>query len=257
MRKTLAVALLALVATFGALELNSPKAVQAQTAQNTLTQTTITALINASQNFIPVASATGITTSQNTTATILYIDGEEMVVVGVSGTQIHVTRGAGGTPAAGHASGAMVLAGNPTYFYNHDPQGACVPGSVLSTPYVNVISGNQWLCSTVTKSWVPGYYNASLPGGATVTTAVASAAGVVLPSGPLFHITGALAITGFTTPIGCNATAVGACQFTVIPDGTFTWTAAGNIAVLGTAVVNRALTFTWDATNSKWVPSYV
>jgi hypothetical protein len=46
-------------------------------------------------------------------------------------------------------------------------------------------------------------------------------------------------------------------MITLIPTGAFTWTAAGNIAVLGTAVVNRALTLVYDATTTKWYPSYV
>jgi hypothetical protein len=57
--------------------------------------------------------------------------------------------------------------------------------------------------------------------------------------------------------VGCAATAVGTCSFTIIPDGAFTWTTAGNIALAGTAVVNKALTFLWDAKNSKWVPNYI
>ncbi len=224
-------------------------------AQNTLTQTTLAAKINASQNQITVASTTGITVANNTTATVIYVDRELMTVLAVDTVtkELTVARGADGTPASGHASGAMVLAGNPTWFFDIDPQGTT--DNALVTPYVNVMNGRQWLLSDITGTWVPGFGNYSEP--PVVTAAVASAAGVVLPTGPLFHITGALAITGFTTPVGADATTVGGAQFIVIPDGTFTWTAAGNIAVLGTAVVNRAITFTWDATNSKWVPSYV
>jgi hypothetical protein len=224
-------------------------------AQNTLTQTTLAAKIDASQNNIAVASTTGITVAQNTTATVIYVDRELMTVlaVGPGAGELTVARGASGTPAAGHASGAMVLAGNPIYFIDHDPQGST--DNALVSPLVNISNGLQWLLSSITKTWVPGFGNYSEP--PIVTAAVASAAGVILPSGPLFHVTGALAVTGFTTPVGCDATAVGGAQFITIPDGTFTWTAAGNIAVLGTAVVNRAITWTWDATNSKWVPSYV
>lgn len=83
----------------------------------------------------------------------------------------------------------------------------------------------------------------------------ASAAGVVAPpaGADYFHITGALAITGFTNPTGIQDGA----RLTVIPDGAFTWTTATNIAVAGTAVVSRLLDFQWDATTSKWYPSYV
>ena len=224
-------------------------------AQNTLTQTTLAAKINSSQNTITVASTTGITVAPNTTATVIFVDMELMTVlqVGPGAGELIVARGANGTPAAGHASGAMVLAGSPIFFIDHDPQGTT--DNALVSPLVNTENGRQWLLSSITGTWVPGFQNTAEP--PVVTAAVASAAGVILPSGPLFHVTGALAITGFTTPVGCDATVVGGSQFTIITDGTFTWTTAGNIAVLGTAVVNRPLTFTWDATNSKWCPSYV
>lgn len=44
---------------------------------------------------------------------------------------------------------------------------------------------------------------------------------------------------------------------TFIPTGIFTWTTAGNIALAGTAVVNKALTMTYDSGTTKWYPSYV
>jgi hypothetical protein len=44
---------------------------------------------------------------------------------------------------------------------------------------------------------------------------------------------------------------------TFIPTGVFTWTTAGNIALAGTAVVNKALTMTYDSGTLKWYPSYI
>jgi len=82
--------------------------------------------------------------------------------------------------------------------------------------------------------------------------AVASAAGVVTPTARFQHVTGALAITGITATGFQDGD-----EWTVIPDGAFTWTTATNIAVAGTAVVNRTLKFKWDATAVKWNPSYV
>jgi hypothetical protein len=142
-----------------------------------------------------------------------------------------------------------VLAGPPDWFSDADPQGSCVTASTKTAPHVNVITGKEWLCSTVTLSWVPGFMNLTAP--ARVTAAVASAAGAITPSGPLFHVTGALAVTGFTIPVGF---AYG--SFSIVPDGAFTTTTAGNIAIASTAVVNKLLTFTWDDTASKFIPSY-
>jgi hypothetical protein len=229
--------------------------------QNTLIMTTLSQAQDATSNIVQLASLTGITAgpngspTQSNSQTILYIDGEQENVLVITGQAVTVSRGQAGTRANAHSKGNMVLAGRPVWFYRFNPSGACVAANVYATPWVNVLTGQQWLCSSVTLSWEPGWNN-DWPAG--VTAAVASAAGQITPSGPLFHITGGLAITGFLTPIGCNATAVGQCgPFTVIPDGTFTWTTANNIALLGTAVVNKTITFTWDATNSKWVPSSV
>lgn len=264
-RKTLQVMLLALAVLF-----ISPFA----GAQTALTQTTLTANINNSQSCFALASVTGLSTSTNnatggTTTTVgqqsaIYIDRELGYVQSInsSAKTVCVLRGMGGTLASSHASGTMVLAGSPNAFIDYDPAGYCgtsTPPNFMSpyqfTPWVNQRTSMQWLCSTVTKTWVPGFNNTSVP--AVVTTAVASVAGATLPSGPLFHVTGTNVITSWTVPVGCNATAAGGCSFTVIPDAVFTWTAAGNIALAGSAVVNKALTFTWDATNSKWVPSYI
>jgi hypothetical protein len=225
---------------------------------------------------IQVTSATGIVglnpnlgiTASQPNQSALYVDREMMEVIAVNGTVLTVVRGSHGTVAAPHRNGAMVLVGKPFLFYALDPGGTgnfagyssgvnCVTATVLVSPWVNVRSGAQWLCSSITLTWVPGFNNPAAPSQAMVTTAVASVAGATLPSGPLFHVTGTNAITSWTVPVGCNATVTGGCSFTIIPDAVCTWTAAGNIALAGSCVVNKALTFTWDAKNSKWIPSYI
>jgi hypothetical protein len=214
----------------------------AQTAQNTLTSTTLAAALSTSNaTVLTITSATGITVSP---ATNLYIDKELMSVKSVSGTQIGVTRGMGGTTAMPHINTAVVLAGRPNWFSLIDPAGGCTNANVIATPLVNIKNGNQWLCSTVLLKWVPGFGNYDRQ--AEVTTAVASANGVIVPSGPIFHVTGANAITGFTVPVG-----YGGGDIVIIPDGTFTWTAAGNIALAGTAVVSKAIIFKFDTNAAK------
>jgi hypothetical protein len=159
----------------------------------------------------------------------------------------------GPEPTSAVGYGGFILS---PVFNTYDPVGANATsnstgaGSVIYTPWINVTTGRMWIWSDVLVCWVPGWNN---PGPFAVTDAVASAAGEVTPSGPLFHITGSSAITGFNTPEAFP----GFGSFTVIPDGTFTWTTANNIALAGTAVVNKAIVFTWDGTNSKWVPSVV
>lgn len=46
-------------------------------------------------------------------------------------------------------------------------------------------------------------------------------------------------------------------RITLLPTAAFTWTAAGNIALAGTAVVGKALDFIYDPTAGKWYPSYI
>lgn len=183
-----------------------------------------------------------------------------------------VYRGYLSTQASPHVSGDMVLiapvyqttlgqGGNPTPngFFQQDPplNGACTAANTPATPWVNVLSGAQWLCSSITGTWVPGFVNPLSPQSEGQTATVASAAGAILPSGPLFVVSGSAAITGFTIPVGCNATAVGACSFTIISaaGSTWTWTAAGNIMTAGTGTAGKTFTFVWSASLSKFVPS--
>lgn len=235
---------------------------QGAAQQFTLTQTSLSAKITNTATTIPLASLTNITGFNTGNTTDLYIDRELMQVVSVNTTAktAAVLRGVSGTQAAAHAASNMVLAGNPNAFINFDPSGTCSltapqgpTEAVPAQPTINTRTGAQWLCSTVTSTWVPGFSNGAALQPLTVTTAVASVAGTTTPSGPLFHITGTNAITAWGIPVGCNATVRGGCQFTVIPDAAFTTTATNNIATAITAVINLPIIFTWDATNSKFV----
>lgn len=219
-----------------------------------LTQTTLSAAVGRGDTVIPLTSVTGISAGSllaGTVGTQLYvvdlgeIIGEIMNVVSVSGNNATVTRSP--SAAVAHASGAMVLAQQPQAFQKYNPTGTT---DGAWTPWVNTITGEQWIYSSITGTWIPGFGNNSGP--TQVSAAVASAAGAILPSGKLFHVTGTAAVTGFTIPVG--GVGVG---FSIIPDGVFSWTTAGNIALAGTAVVNKILTFTWDASNSKFIPSYI
>ena len=261
----------------------------ASAQQNSLTQTTLSAAITGSilgqgvsattspaPTQIQVASATGIvginpnlgTTPSQVNQTVLYIDRELMLVTAVNGTNLTVVRGHNGTVATPHASGTMVLAGKPIWFYAFDPGGtpaagagvsgvACAAANVVVTPWVNYRTGAQWLCSSVTNTWVPGWNNA---GGdfAVATATVASVAGTTIPSGPFFSVSGTNAIVNWGIPLGFNGTATGGGCFTTIPTGIFTWTAAGNIAIAGTSTaVNIPIIWCWNAATSKWQPSRI
>jgi len=224
--------------------------------QTALTSTTLTNAITTNQSTFAVGSTTGITATAP--KTIIYVIDKnesrgELMTVNVVNSSTSLTVARGGTNRSAHVAGAYVIIGAPNNmaqsFQTYNALGPCTAANTLVTPWINTTTGEQRLCSTLTLDWVRGW-NTPPPFG--VTANVASAAGVVTPSGPLFHITGALAITGFTLPVGFAGG-----QFCVIPDGTFTWTTATNIALAGTAVVNRILCFTWDSNLGKWNPSYV
>jgi len=96
----------------------------------------------------------------------------------------------------------------------------------------------------------PGDNNLMVDGyvAAAAGAAVASAT-TITPTGMIFHVTGTTAIATINLPFtGFTGT------ITIIPDGAFTTTTAGNIALASTAVVSKALTMTYDGT--KWYPSY-
>lgn len=225
--------------------------------QTAITQTTLSSTVGSSPQSIVLASNTGVVAKK----TVIFVDQEAMFVNSINASNsLNVSRGYEGTPVAGHVSGARVLVGPPANFAplvrgvnaDGDPTGQCTAANTIITPFVNIKNGRQWLCSTVTLEWTPGWGNASqFP---QPTAAVASAAGQITPSGPLFHITGALAITGFVVPVGFPVK--GGQTFCVVPDGTFTTTTANNIALASTAVVNKTLCWTYDTANAKFVPSY-
>jgi hypothetical protein len=87
-----------------------------------------------------------------------------------------------------------------------------------------------------------GYIAVTL--GAAVTSAT-----TIDPTGPLFHVTGANAIVTIDLPY---TGFVGSIR--LIPDGAFTTTTAGNIAIASTATVGRVMEMVYDGT--KWYPSY-
>lgn len=78
----------------------------------------------------------------------------------------------------------------------------------------------------------------------------------IAPTSPVHHC-GAGLIKTITVPAGSVAGQTP--TVTIIPDAAYTYDATGNIVVPvggGTAVINRAMTFTFDPGTSKWYPSY-
>lgn len=271
MTKTLKLIAVLALALFGSLAFG----------QTSLTQTTLASAVNAPgagnsagyDTTVSLTSSTGVTQAVNgQPVTYLYVGQEAMGILTTipgSTTIFNVLRGQLGTKIGPHPSGDMVLLGvvTPQFggfsgsggFQLVDPpfNGACTPATTGQTPWVNVLNGYQWLCSSITNTWVPGFQNPWATDQARVTAAVASAA-TLTPSGPLFHITGAVAVTTIGIPVGFDATAAGGGTFCVIPDNATVagFTAGNNIAKSTTFVVGQTLCMTWDATNQKFTASY-
>lgn len=240
---------------------------------NTITQTNLAADASTVDNILNVVSATGISAPTGGFAQKLYIinpdscHGELVDVTAVNGTFVQVSRldkfkqplrgpsgngGVGATVLIAPSAQQSALYNGPltTGFQEFNPVGGSTApqSSGALQPWLNVDSGEQWLYSSLLRVWVPGWNNPKGVKG--LTAAVASVAGFLTPSGPLFHVTGALAVTGITAPIGFSGG-----SFTVIADGAFTWTAANNIGATGTGVVGKTVTFTYDSNVGKWYAS--
>jgi hypothetical protein len=111
---------------------------------------------------------------------------------------------------------------------------------VLTTPNIGAATGTSLTLSGFNAT------NAAAPTIASATT--------IAPTKQITFISGTTAVVTITaaTPISSGGGVI-----RLIPTGAFTWTTAGNIAVAGTAVVNRVLTMVYDSGTSKWYPSYV
>jgi hypothetical protein len=80
-----------------------------------------------------------------------------------------------------------------------------------------------------------------------------ASATTIAPVNSIVFISGTAPIATITAP---SPISLGGGQITLIPTGAFTTTTAGNIALASTAVVSKALIMTYDATTTKWYPSY-
>jgi hypothetical protein len=113
--------------------------------------------------------------------------------------------------------------------------------------YLNYQTGEERLCVNATIQ--PGLLT-----GSTLGTAIASAS-TIAPLAPVTHITGTTNVVNITPPTAFAQTGAVGC-ITLIPDGLWSTTNAGNIAIASTGVVSKALTECYDNATSKWYPSY-
>lgn len=129
--------------------------------QASMTSTTFSNAVAASDSCFYVASATGIVTtgfnSPNVpwnNSSIIYADKEAIIPSSVNGTYVCGRRGQLGTKPAAHASGATVWVGAPQYFDQDQnlPSGSCTATAELVLPRVNIPTGYVMNC--VNSKWV-------------------------------------------------------------------------------------------------------
>jgi predicted ABC-type sugar transport system permease subunit len=113
-------------------------------AQTYLRSTTLSAAITNVQSQFNVASATGITVNQ----TVLFVNTEAMLVTGLSGTLVTVTRGYQGTLPVSHPTSTTVVVVIPGAATAQEFNGSCTlgVGQAAIQPRINFVSGNVWLC---------------------------------------------------------------------------------------------------------------
>lgn len=227
-------------------------------AQTALLNTTLSTAIDDKTQLVTLAAVTNITAAGNPISTsaigtpsgtalwLAYIDKEAMEIVSLSSTTLTVRRGRQGTRATAHNASVKVLAGPVSAFTTFDPIGTCTRTALKYVPVVNVLNGSVNDCTA--GAWSNFTTN---PGTGTVIASQAgSMTGAYAILAKVTHISGTSAIVTMDVPAGVFP----GNSFTLIPDAAFTGTTAGNIAKAFTAVLNQALTFTWDGT--KLIPSY-
>lgn len=84
---------------------------------------------------------------------------------------------------------------------------------------------------------------------------VVASASTIAPTTPFFHVSGTTTISTITPPAFCVASGT-MCKLTLIPNGLWSTTTGGNIAIASTAVVSKALIMTYDPATTTWYPSY-
>jgi hypothetical protein len=122
--------------------------------------------------------------------------------------------------------------------------------------YGNIPSGtgryNLYMAGTASNYLAGPLITAGLKATSAAAPTIASAT-TIAPTTQIAFISGTTAIATITAP---SPISLGGGQITLIPTGIFTTTTAGNIALASTAVVGKALIMTYDATTTKWYPSY-
>ena len=183
--------------------------------QVTLTSTTLSLAVQPTDNYVVLASTTGVTGqgSLGQCQTDLYVDRELMCVISVNTTsgQVTVQRDVFnmGTVVQQHASGAVVWIGTPANFptSNGQPSGYCNPSQLNNgaLPWIAVNTGQIYTCNSATNQWgTEGYVFLSPSCGALATTTTTTDNGLVVAATNNLVHQWTTNGTGGTTEITCD-----------------------------------------------------
>lgn len=234
--------------------------------QAVTTNTTVAVAIDANTNTQwCITSATGVSLPAVTgQGSFLFVDHEAARVTGAgtSSTCFKVSRGQLGTAAGySHAVGAVVWVsqaatgtGDSSHPFSggalvrYPPSGSCVAANQFSLPIILLGAEGQGVGTVMTC--LSSKWQTIAPSTPVSLGTVVASATTIVPTAFMFHVSGTTAIVNITVPVGLTA---GSC-LQIVPDAIFTTTAAGNISLASTAVVNKLLFECWDGT--KFNPSY-
>lgn len=179
----------------------------------------------------------------------LYVDREMMRVTGISGSTVLVQRGASGTRATTHNSGAVVYVVHGSQLASVDLSGSCSVNGSMTLPQINPATGAIFNCVSAGANgsvWAAYSATVDIP----TVGAVITGAATIAPTASVSHVTAFTGIATITVPSGFP---VGG-TITLIPDGAYTTVTGGNISKASTAVTNQAMIMVWDGV--KWNASY-
>lgn len=198
-----------------------------------LNTTTLSAELSATATQITLASLATLAVNQT-----IVVNREAMVINAPLPTSallpVNVQRGAAGTQACSHPSGATAYTGNSSLFYSVDPVGI-PPTYPEATPWINLTTGVYWDVSG--SAWVP--IGGGVSAGNVVGPASATDGGFALFDGATGRLLKNSAAIVPTTKGGTGAASLKAAGIVAaanLKQALIAGGVAGNFAVTGVAV---------------------
>jgi hypothetical protein len=202
--------------------------------------TNTTGSFNTAIGSVALQTNTGSSNTGVGYASLYIVTGNNNTAIGVSAGQ-GVTSGTQNTllgNTAGYSGTNNLTTGSNNIIIGYN---AAASSATVSN---EVTIGNSSVTSLRLAPLITGYTSAA--------PTVASAA-TIAPTKPISFVSGTTTIDTITAPAPLTG---GGGSITLIPTGVFMTSILGNIALATTAVVGKALILTYDATTTKWYPSY-